>query len=143
MPIRISRAMLAEVIADARLTPDRERCGLLFGGEYEIGGWLAVANIHPDPERHFELDPAALIAAERRARQGHAPPVIGHYHFHPEGEATPSANDAAAALPDGRLWLIVGRDDVQLWRSGRPINFGEATPDRWGCFFREELVCAD
>ena len=94
----------------------RERCGLLLGDASSILDFVPCANMHWEPERHFELDPAALIAAYRAERAGGLA-VMGHYHSHPVGEAVPSAADAAAADDYGRLWLIVSRDDVRLWRS--------------------------
>jgi proteasome lid subunit RPN8/RPN11 len=66
-----------------------------------------------DPHRSFEVDPRALFAALRAERAGGAK-LIGHYHSHPNGLATPSARDAAAAEP-GWLWMIVGGGEAGLW----------------------------
>lgn len=115
-PVTISRSLLDAICADARSDPARERCGLLLGDGNSVLDFVAVANVHDSPERHFELDPAALIAAYRAERCGGLA-VAGHYHSHPVGEVEPSLADAAAADDDGRLWLIVSRDDVGLWRS--------------------------
>lgn len=117
MAVSISRGVLEAVLADARLTPERERCGLLLGEADRVLDWAPAANVHPLPERHFELDPAVLIAAERRARMDGGLAVLGHYHSHPNGPAAPSASDADAAMPDGRLWLIVNGEGFALWRS--------------------------
>lgn len=94
-----------------------EVCGLLLGGEGRITDIRPAANVALDPARHFELDPATLIAAYRAARSG-GPAIIGHYHSHPSGHAAPSATDAAAAAPDGSLWLIVGTGAARLWIAG-------------------------
>lgn len=94
-----------------------EVCGLLLGGEGRITDIRPAANVAPDPARHFELDPTTLIAAHRAARSG-GPAIIGHYHSHPSGHAEPSATDAAAAAPDGSLWLIVGNGAARLWIAG-------------------------
>ena len=115
MPVIISSSLLAAILADAR-QGEEERCGLLLGDETAILQFRPCANIHPDPIRHFELDPAALIAACREARGG-GPLVTGHYHSHPGGEPLPSPTDATSAAADGRLWLIVGAHDHALWRS--------------------------
>lgn len=115
-PVVISRSLLDAICADARSDQLRERCGLLLGDGASILDFVPCANVHGEPERHFELDPAALIAAYRAERAG-GPTVVGHYHSHPVGEALPSLADAAAADDDGRLWLIVSRDDLGLWRS--------------------------
>lgn len=84
----------------------------------------ACANVAPDPLRHFEIDPAALIAAHRASRAGGLA-VLGYFHSHPNGLARPSATDARAAAGDGRIWAILaltqtapGRQDatLTLWR---------------------------
>lgn len=94
-----------------------EICGLLLGeGEY-IREIRPAANVAPNPIQHFELDPAVLIAAHRAARSGGVP-IIGHYHSHPSGFAEPSATDAASAVPDGSLWLILAQGEARLWLAG-------------------------
>ncbi len=119
-PVVISRLLLDAVLVDARCDGVRERCGLLLGkrdGKSDtVIDFVPAANVHGEPERHFELDPAVLVAAWRAERAGgHA--VLGHYHSHPLGAAVPSVADAAAASADGRLWLIVSREGFALWRS--------------------------
>lgn len=113
MAVTISRMLLDQIQAIA--AADRaEVCGLLLGVAGRIEAIAPAANVAPDPARHFELDPAALIAAHRAARAGRAQ-IIGHYHSHPSGVAVPSATDAACAAPDGSLWLIVAGGDARLW----------------------------
>lgn len=138
MAICISRALLDAIIADARSDAARERCGLLTGVAGAITGFLPAANVHRDPARHFELDPAVLLAAHRAARDG-SPALIGHYHSHPNGPARPSPADAAAADEEGRLWLIVGSNEARAWRSiaggvhlGRfgPVELEIVAPER-------------
>lgn len=93
---------------------DDEVCGLLLGQPGCITEIRPAANVAPDPERHFELDPATLLAAHKAARAG-GPPILGHYHSHPSGYPEPSAVDAASAAADGSLWLIIGRGEARLW----------------------------
>lgn len=116
MAVRISRTLLDRILADAVAGQGVERCGLLLGEEDRICDILLAANVHPDPSRHFELDPAVLLAAHRAARSGGLP-VAGHYHSHPSGSAMPSRTDADCARGDGSLWLIVGGGEVRLWRA--------------------------
>lgn len=73
----------------------------------------ACANVAPDPLRHFEIDPAALIAAHRASRAGGLA-VLGYFHSHPNGLARPSATDARTAAGDGRIWAIVALTDAAL-----------------------------
>ncbi len=145
MAVRISRAVLDAIMADAQTTPSLERCGLLFGGNECITGWRSAANVHPEPARHFELDPMVLIAAARAAREGQGPAIVGHSHSHPAGEAVPSKADAAAAAGDGRLWLIVGSGGCRLWRSisGSHAAVGLARQLWLGKFVEEEIEAVD
>lgn len=117
MELAISRALLAEIRAHAAEEPEREVCGLLLGTGAEVSRVVRCANVAPDPRRHFEIDPAALIAAHRAGRGG-GPRPIGHYHSHPSGAATPSARDAAMA-ETGSFWLIVAGDGIGCWWSVR------------------------
>ena len=113
--LAISIADRDAIVAAARASAD-EVCGLLLGEDDRVTQVVACANVAAAPARRFEIDPAALIAAYRAARHGGAR-VIGHYHSHPGGDATPSPRDAADALPDGRIWILVARETVTAWRA--------------------------
>ncbi|WP_313809179.1 M67 family metallopeptidase [Sphingobium sp.] len=113
MKVRISRGILEQIMSEAA-ADGNEVCGLLLGEGRRIRAIRPAANVAADPARHFELDPAVLIAAYRAARGGGAR-IIGHYHSHPGGVAVPSATDAACAMADGSLWLIVGGGAARLW----------------------------
>ena len=116
MRAEISSAALQQIVAAAAASPTVEICGLLFGDGDRIDRIEPCANIAGDPSRTFEIDPAALIAAHRAMRAG-GPALIGHYHSHPGGRAMPSLRDAAAAAPDGAIWLIVAGESVTAWRA--------------------------
>lgn len=115
MTVRISRSLIDRIAALAGETAD-EVCGLLLGSTDHVQAIRPAANVAPDPSRHFEIDPAVLIAVHRETRRG-APAMIGHYHSHPSGIAEPSATDAACAAPDGALWIIVGGGQARCWRA--------------------------
>jgi desampylase len=118
----IEAGLLALILNTARSTPDGtpasvERCGLLTGDAAMITGFVPAANVHAEPERHFELDPAVLLALSRAARAG-GQAIVGHYHLHPAGDAAePSAEDAEQADGGERLWLIVTPDAAALWQA--------------------------
>ncbi|WP_242095575.1 Mov34/MPN/PAD-1 family protein [Sphingomonas sp. CROZ-RG-20F-R02-07] len=128
MGVTISSEVLATIRAAAAASPDAEVCGLLFGAPDQVEAAQPCANVAADPRRAFEIDPAALLAAYRRARQGGAM-VIGHYHSHPSGQPVPSARDAAAAMGDGALWLIAAAGAIRAWRSDAPGVFVEEMID--------------
>jgi proteasome lid subunit RPN8/RPN11 len=103
--------------AEASDSTPEECCGLLLGRD-AIEEARPAANLAADPCRRFEIDPQALIDAQRAAREG-GPAIIGYYHSHPAGLAEPSAIDRALAAGDGKVWAIVGEQDVTFWRDER------------------------
>lgn len=131
MKVRISRLLLEQIMSLAAAEAT-EVCGLLLGQEGVILAIRPAMNVAADPAHHFELDPAVLIAAHRAARKGgHA--ILGHYHSHPSGQAVPSVTDAAHAVADGTLWLIVAGGVARLWIAGEGegggVQFTSATLD--------------
>jgi proteasome lid subunit RPN8/RPN11 len=117
MTVRISRSTRVTIAAQAAAAAPREACGLLFGTHDAVTGMQAAQNVAEDPEGFFEIDPATLFAALRAERAG-GPAILGYWHSHPSGDAMPSAVDAAMAVADGKLWLIVAAEAFTLWRAG-------------------------
>ncbi|MCZ8326140.1 MAG: M67 family metallopeptidase [Sphingomonadaceae bacterium] len=115
MDLAVTSGAIATLREEATRAHPLECCGLLLGRGRLIERALPCANVHPDPARHFEIDPAALIAAHRAARGG-GPQVLGYYHSHPAGQAAPSPTDQASASGDGRVWAIVAGDEIGWWR---------------------------
>ncbi len=116
MGLRISSCVIALIQQAAAEAAPLEACGLLFGVD-GVERASVTANVSDDPSRRFEIDPAALIAA-LRAERGDGDRVIGYWHSHPSGDATPSATDAAMAAADGKIWVIAAGDAVTAWRAG-------------------------
>jgi desampylase len=83
-------------------------------------------NVAADPARAFEIEPSALFAAIRTERAG-GPRLMGYYHSHPTGTATPSERDRIQALADRRLWLIVAGGQIAAWRMSETGAF-ESVP---------------
>jgi len=127
MAITLTSGALATLLEEATRAGALECCGLLVGRGGRIKRAVPAANVHSDPARHFEIDPAALIAAHRDARAGGAA-VLGYYHSHPTGRAEPSPTDQAMASGDGRIWAIIAGGTVTLWRDA-PAGF-EPLPTR-------------
>jgi proteasome lid subunit RPN8/RPN11 len=115
----VTRAVLEAVREAAASAAPEEACGLLFGIDGVVNYARCCRNLAADPRRFFELDPVALIAAHRAARQG-AAQVIGYFHSHPSGVPEPSAEDQRQASGDGKIWAIVGsgtaQGEVRFWR---------------------------
>ena len=115
MKVRVTREALAEMRAAAARAAPEECCGILLGEGSTIEALCETANLAADRLHNFEIDPQALVDAHRMARAG-GPQVIGYFHSHPAGLAAPSALDQASGARDGRVWAIVGADDVTFWR---------------------------
>ena len=107
--------MIETLIGEAARAAPNEACGLLIGNANRIDIASPARNVHPSPHTHFEIDPAALIAAHKAEREG-GPGVAGYWHSHPTGRAEPSPTDRAMSAGDGRVWAIVARAEVRFWR---------------------------
>ena len=127
MNVRISRLLLDKLTAMAA-EQQTEICGLLLGAGDVCTEIIPAANVVTDPARHFEIDPAVLIAAHREARRG-GPAIMGHYHSHPSGHAEPSETDAEAAIADGACWLILAQGQALAWRAGPSGLHGRFLPE--------------
>lgn len=116
MALEVASDVIATLLREATRAAPRECCGLLLGTENgSITEARPVANVHPQARWHFEIDPAALIAAHRAERSG-GPKLVGYYHSHPAGHPRPSATDCEHASGDGRAWAIVADGRVTFWR---------------------------
>jgi proteasome lid subunit RPN8/RPN11 len=124
--LEVTGAAIAVMVADAARAAPLECCGLLLGQELgQITQARPATNVHGDPARHFEIDPAALIAAYRNARAG-GPALLGFYHSHPNGHPRPSASDCEHAGGDGRVWAIIADGQPRFWRD-TPEGFMEVS----------------
>ena len=117
MPVEVSSDVVEHLHAEAEAAHPEECCGILLGEGGAIVAIVPVRNVHPEPARHFEIDPQALVDTHREARSG-GPQVLGYYHSHPNGLARPSATDRAMAAADGAIWAIIAAGRITLWRSG-------------------------
>jgi proteasome lid subunit RPN8/RPN11 len=108
--MKISRALLDEVVAHALEDPGNEVCGLIAvtdDGEPTATGVLRATNIHASPMK-FEIDPMELLALHNQIEdQGQVLGAI--YHSHVRSPPYPSQTDVnfARSWP-GIEWLIVG-----------------------------------
>ncbi len=115
MDLEVASGVLATLLSESARARPYEACGLLLGTAARIDGATLCANVAADPARHFEIDPAALIAAHKAERTG-GPMLLGYWHSHPSGAPAPSATDRARATRDGRVWAIVAGSKIGWWR---------------------------
>ena len=113
MTVRISSELHDQLLSAAAASPDAEICGLLIGQDH-VEQIIATRNVATNPRRRFEIEPEALFAAIRMEREGGVR-LLGYYHSHPSGPASPSAHDEAQASVDGRIWLIIGAQRITAW----------------------------
>jgi proteasome lid subunit RPN8/RPN11 len=125
MVIEVTSSVIEAMQAAARNANPKEACGILLGGDARITSFTQTKNVHPAPQTHFEIDPAALIKAHKTARGG-GPQVAGYFHSHPSGDAAPSATDQKSSAKDGLIWAIIGGSDLRMWRDD-PSGFEEVS----------------
>ncbi len=125
MNLQISSSLRQNLLDAAAATPAVECCGLLVGqrqgNQGRVEALVPARNVATDPSRSFEIDPATLLATHRTAR-GEGRQVIGHWHSHPNGQCAPSARDAARALDNGQIWMIVAGGEVAAWLAEAQAN---------------------
>lgn len=118
----------SRLLAVARLRAPLETGGVLLGvrrspHNWTVTGFVEVPSLRPD-RRRYEADPRAVRDwVDRPVVRGRR--VVGMFHTHPEGPATPSPLDSRSAAA-GLLHAIVGRgrEIRAFWRGdpGRPLT---------------------
>jgi proteasome lid subunit RPN8/RPN11 len=117
--LRISRALLDEVVAHARAEAPNECCGLIASRDGVAVSVRPVRNIHASPLR-FEMDRMEQYR-ETMAIEDEGLDLGAIYHSHTRSAPIPSQTDVNLARwwPEP-LWMIVGLEtdepDVRAWR---------------------------
>jgi proteasome lid subunit RPN8/RPN11 len=112
----------AELRRLAAVAYPSEGCGVLIGDVAEVLSVRSVtsgANLASRGRDRFELDPLAIVRAERWAREA-GQEVLGFWHSHPDHPAVPSRLDTERAWQE-YLYVIVsssagGTGAVRAWR---------------------------
>lgn len=113
--MRISKAVLEEILAHAQQDYPREACGLILstakGRQY-----VSCRNIAKTPSEHFIINPVDQANAEDLGE------IVAVVHSHPDGNPRPSQADRLGCKNSGYPWLIVSwPDNGQQWIS--PDNY--------------------
>lgn len=130
MKFRIASGVTEQLLSAAATAAPEECCGLLLGHDNNIETAVPAANVAADRTRSFEIDPAVLLRTHREAR-GVGQQVIGHYHSHPNGSPEPSLRDAARAVENDRIWVIIAGGTVHAWRVVGDEHGGSALHGRF------------
>jgi proteasome lid subunit RPN8/RPN11 len=111
-------ASLADQLSQlSRAARPQECCGLLIGRRTPVAIITRLepcANLHPEPERFFTLDPARQIALLRELRGRPDEVLLGLYHSHPDGPARPSPRDLGDANDADLLWLVIDGSNGEI-----------------------------
>jgi proteasome lid subunit RPN8/RPN11 len=121
--VKISRALVDEMVAHAREDLPNECCGLVSGIDGEAIEVIRVENAAASPLR-YEMDPKAQYEAWKSIEDG-GRELLAIYHSHTKSAAYPSQTDVnqAVAWPD-QVYVIVSLAD-------------EGAPDVKGYFLRD------
>ncbi len=108
--MRISQALIDEMVAHAREDLPNECCGMVGGVDGEANVVIPVANSAASPLR-FEMDPQGQYNA-LKAIEDDGKEMLAIYHSHTKSAAYPSQTDVNQAVnwPDA-IYLIVSLQD--------------------------------
>jgi proteasome lid subunit RPN8/RPN11 len=114
--IRIVRAVLQQMLAEARSAPEVECCGLL-AGRAEVISVLLPARHGPRSASAYEISPPELFALFRYMRDAGLD-HLGIYHSHSRGDNSPSRRDVELAYYPAAAYFIVSPQSDAL----RPVR---------------------
>ena len=108
--MKISRALVDEMVAHAREDLPNECCGMVAGLGGEATEVIRVENAAASPLR-YEMDPKAQYEAWKSIEDG-GRELLAIYHSHTKSAAYPSQTDVnqAVAWPD-QVYVIVSLAD--------------------------------
>lgn len=110
--MKISQALIDEMVAHAREDLPNECCGMIGGREGEANSVVRVENAAASPLR-YEMDPQGQFDA-LKAIEDAGEELIGIYHSHTRSAAYPSQTDVNEAVmwPE-QVYVIVSLEDEQ------------------------------
>ena len=103
--IRIHLLIFDRLLAEARINPNIECCGLLAGRDAVMSAILPAKNALQSATA-YEIAPHELFALFRRVRS-EGLEHLGIYHSHPKGENAPSPLDLERAFYPEAAYLII------------------------------------
>lgn len=111
--MKISQALIDEMVAHAREDLPNECCGLIGGRDGEATSVVRVENAAASPLR-YEMDPQGQYDALKRIEDA-GDELIGIYHSHTRSAAYPSQTD----VNEARMWpeqayVIVSLENAEV-----------------------------
>src|SRR6202790_600840 len=114
--VRVVRAVLQQMLAEARSAPEVECCGVL-AGHAEVISVLLPARQGERSASAYEILPPELFALFRHMRDAGLE-HLGIYHSHPRGDNSPSSRDVKLAYyPAAAYFIVSPRPDA-----ARPVR---------------------
>jgi [CysO sulfur-carrier protein]-S-L-cysteine hydrolase len=110
--VKISRAILDQIIRQARAEAPNEACGYLAGSGESAKFAIPMRNTDASPE-HYSFDPREQFAAVKRAR-AEGLDLVAVYHSHPATPARMSQEDIRLANDTSVLYLIYSMVEDRL-----------------------------
>ena len=108
--MKISRALIDEMVAHAREDLPNECCGMIGGRDGEATSVVRVENAAASPLR-YEMDPQGQFDALKEI-EGGGDELIGIYHSHTRSAAYPSQTDVnEARMWPEQVYVIVSLED--------------------------------
>jgi [CysO sulfur-carrier protein]-S-L-cysteine hydrolase len=110
--MKISQALIDEMVAHAREDLPNECCGMIGGRDGEAARVVRVENAAASPLR-YEMDPQGQFDALKAIEDG-GEELIGIYHSHTRSAAYPSQTDVNEAVmwPE-QVYVIVSLADEE------------------------------
>jgi proteasome lid subunit RPN8/RPN11 len=117
--LKISRQLLAEIVAHARAEAPKECCGMVAARDGRAVAVHRARNVAASPKLAYSVDPRDQFRIEMGIED--AGLELGAiYHSHPRTEPVPSQTDINLALHPEALYVIVGlqgaEPDVRAFR---------------------------
>jgi proteasome lid subunit RPN8/RPN11 len=135
MTLKISRALVAEIVAHARQDHPDEACGVIAGpiGSDSPQRFIPMINAARSPN-FYEFDSTDLLKLYREMDANEEDPIV-IYHSHTHTEAFPSRTDIMYASEPGAHYVLVStretgnQDGPFEFRSFRIVD-GEVTEEQ-------------
>lgn len=119
-PLILSRPLVQKLFAHAQMEPDAEVCGLIGAQDGNAMSHYPVKNLSPQPNRLFQMDEQAQIAAMKGMRE-RGEELFAIYHSHPTSPPEPSSRDSEGMSYPDAWYLIISLNikgvlEMRAWR---------------------------
>ncbi|MBT3227377.1 MAG: M67 family metallopeptidase [Deltaproteobacteria bacterium] len=103
--MKISKAIVAEILKQAQTEAPIESCGYLAGNNNQVHKFFRMKNVDQSPE-HYSFDPQEQFKILMEAREKKLD-LIAVYHSHPQTPARPSKEDIRLAYDSQISYVII------------------------------------